>query len=217
MANGQDSTDSNHDEGFLPKWRLKTTGVIGPDERLPAGQTLLAGIQHVVAMFGSTAIAPILMGFHPNIAILFSGIGTLLFFLCVRGRVPSYLGSSFAFIAVVIAATGYGSGPNPNIPRGARRHHRGRCALYGDRTGGRPGCVGRKLMPPVVTGAIVAAIGLNLAPVAVKAAVARRSTHGGAADSARRGPHRGPCAGYAGAIAGPAGRPGWLSCLLCCH
>jgi hypothetical protein len=69
--------------------------VIGPDERLPAGQTLLAGIQHVVAMFGSTAIAPILMGFHPNIAILFSGIGTLLFFLFVRGRVPGYLGSSF--------------------------------------------------------------------------------------------------------------------------
>ena len=110
MANGEDT-------GFLPKWRLKTSGVIGPDERLPAGQTILAGIQHVVAMFGSTAIAPILMGFNPNIAILFSGIGTLIFFLFVRGRVPSYLGSSFAFIAVVIAATGYaGSGPNLNIP-----------------------------------------------------------------------------------------------------
>lgn len=169
MANGQGSTD---DEGFLPKWRLKTGGVIGPDERLPAGQTLLAGIQHVVAMFGSTAIAPILMGFHPNIAILFSGIGTLLFFLCVRGRVPSYLGSSFAFIAVVIAATGYGgSGPNPNIP----------VALGGIIAAGAlytvigliVQAVGyawvEKLMPPVVTGAIVAAIGLNLAPVAVKA------------------------------------------------
>lgn len=146
--------------------------MIGPDERLPAGQTLLAGIQHVVAMFGSTAIAPILMGFHPNIAILFSGVGTLLFFLCVRGRVPSYLGSSFAFIAVVIAATGYGgSGPNPNIP----------LALGGIIAAGAlytvigliVQAVGyawvEKLMPPVVTGAIVAAIGLNLAPVAVKA------------------------------------------------
>jgi xanthine/uracil permease len=158
-------------EGFLPKWRLKTEGVIGPDERLPAGQTLLAGIQHVVAMFGSTAIAPILMGFHPNIAILFSGIGTLLFFLCVRGRVPSYLGSSFAFIAVVIAATGYaGSGPNPNIPWRSAASSR-RAPLYGHRPR-RAGSWLRwveKLMPPVVTGAIVAAIGLNLAPVAVKA------------------------------------------------
>ena len=169
MANGQDNAG---EEGFFPKWRLKTEGVIGPDERLPAGQTLLAGIQHVVAMFGSTAIAPILMGFHPNIAILFSGIGTLLFFLFVRGRVPSYLGSSFAFIAVVIAATGYaGSGPNPNIP----------LALGGIIAAGAlytviglvVQAVGygwvEKLMPPVVTGAIVAAIGLNLAPVAVKA------------------------------------------------
>ncbi|WP_200876273.1 solute carrier family 23 protein [Cupriavidus metallidurans] len=169
MANGQDNAGG---EGFFPKWRLKTEGVIGPDERLPAGQTLLAGIQHVVAMFGSTAIAPILMGFHPNIAILFSGIGTLLFFLFVRGRVPSYLGSSFAFIAVVIAATGYaGSGPNPNIP----------LALGGIIAAGAlytiiglvVQAVGygwvEKLMPPVVTGAIVAAIGLNLAPVAVKA------------------------------------------------
>ena len=56
------------------------------------------------------------MGFDPNVAILFSGIGTLIFFAAVGGRVPSYLGSSFSFIAVVIAATGYaGSGPNANI------------------------------------------------------------------------------------------------------
>lgn len=167
MSNGE-----GDDKGFLPTWRLKTEGVIAPDERLPAGQTVLAGIQHVVAMFGSTAIAPILMGFNPNIAILFSGIGTLIFFLCVRGRVPSYLGSSFAFIAVVIAATGYaGSGPNTNIP----------LALGGIIAAGAlyvliglvVQVVGyrwvERLMPPVVTGAIVAAIGLNLAPVAVKA------------------------------------------------
>lgn len=168
MSNGERADDG----GFLPTWRLKTEGVIAPDERLPAGQTILAGIQHVVAMFGSTAIAPILMGFAPNIAILFSGIGTLIFFLCVRGRVPSYLGSSFAFIAVVIAATGYGgSGPNANIP----------LALGGIIAAGAlytvigliVQAVGygwvERLMPPVVTGAIVAAIGLNLAPVAVKA------------------------------------------------
>ena len=80
-------------------------------------------------MFGATVLAPLLMGFDPNVAILFSGIGTLIFFVLVGGRVPSYLGSSFAFIAVVIAATGYaGSGPNAEPRRGARRHHRrGRC------------------------------------------------------------------------------------------
>ena len=155
----------------LPHWRLKTSGEVAPDERLPAGQTLVLGLQHVVAMFGSTALAPILMGFDPNTAILFSGIGTLLFFVLTGGRLPSYLGSSFAFIAVVIAATGYaGSGPNPNI--GVALGGIVACgALYA--------AIGlvvhlsgtawiERLMPPVVTGAIVAAIGLNLAPVAVK-------------------------------------------------
>ena len=103
--------------GYFPKWRLKTDGIIGPDERLPASQMAALGVQHVVAMFGSTILAPLLMGFDPNVAVLMSGIGTLIFFLIVGGRVPSYLGSSFAFIGVVIAATGYaaGSGLNANI------------------------------------------------------------------------------------------------------
>ncbi len=75
------------------------------------------GVQHVVAMFGSTVLAPLLMGFDPNLCIFMSGIGTLLFFVLVGGRVPSYLGSSFAFIGLVIAVTGYGGhGPNLNIP-----------------------------------------------------------------------------------------------------
>src|SRR2546423_13585087 len=60
-------------------------------------------------MFGATVLAPLLMGFDPNLAILMSGVGTLIFFVVVGGRVPSYLGSSFAFIGVVIAATGYAS------------------------------------------------------------------------------------------------------------
>jgi len=56
------------------------------------------------------------MGFDPNVALLFSGVGTLIFFLVVGGRVPSYLGSSFAFVAVVIAASAYsGQGPNPHL------------------------------------------------------------------------------------------------------
>src|SRR5579864_6634468 len=103
-------------ESFLPTWTLKTGGIIAPDERLPWGQTIAVGIQHVVAMFGATVLAPIIMGFDPNVAILFSGIGTLIFFFVVGGRVPSYLGSSFSFIAVVMAASGFaGGGHNPHV------------------------------------------------------------------------------------------------------
>src|SRR6218665_572711 len=100
------------------KWTRKASAgaVVAPDERLPWPQTIAMGVQHVIAMFGATVLAPLLMGFDPNVAILMSGIGTLIFFFIVGGRVPSYLGSSFAFIGVVIAATGYaGQGPNGNL------------------------------------------------------------------------------------------------------
>ncbi len=104
-------------ERYLPRWTLKTEGIIMPDERLPMGQTVIVGLQHVVAMFGATVLAPILMGFDPNVSILFSGIATIIFFFVVGGRVPSYLGSSFAFIGPVLVATGAAVGtPNPNIP-----------------------------------------------------------------------------------------------------
>jgi xanthine/uracil permease len=81
--------------GLLTSWREVTAEpgrVVAPDERLPWPQTAAMGVQHVIAMFGATVLAPILMGFNPNIAILMSGIGTLLFFVVVGGRVPSYLG-----------------------------------------------------------------------------------------------------------------------------
>jgi uracil-xanthine permease len=123
-------------------------------------------------MAGGTIIAPLIMGFDPNLALLFSGIGTLVFFAVVAGRVPSYLGSSFSFVAVVVAASGYsGHGPNPNLDVAlggivAAGVLYGVIALVVMQTG-----VGwiERLMPPVVTGAVVAVIGLNLAPVAVKA------------------------------------------------
>jgi xanthine/uracil permease len=89
---------------------------IAPEERLPWGQTIVSGLQHGVAMAGGTIIAPLIMGFDPNRALLFSGLGTLIFFAVVAGRVPSYLGSSFSFVAVVITASSYsGHGPNPNL------------------------------------------------------------------------------------------------------
>lgn len=150
-------------------WTLKRDGIIAPDERLPWGQTIAVGLQHIFAMFGATVLAPILMGFDPNTAILFSGIGTLIFFVIVSGRVPSYLGSSFAFIAVVNAASGLAAGGTPNIGV-ALGGIIAAGALYAI-VGVVVMAVGygwiEKLMPPVVTGAVVAVIGLNLAPVAV--------------------------------------------------
>jgi len=156
---------------FFPRWTLKRAGEVAPEERLPWPQTVAMGIQHVVAMFGSTALAPLLMGFDPNTAIFFSGIGTLIFFVATGGRLPSYLGSSFAFIAVVIAATAYpGTGPNPNIPvaLGGILAAGVLYALIGLVVQASGTAWVEILMPPVVTGSIVAAIGLNLAPVAVK-------------------------------------------------
>ncbi|MEO8024364.1 solute carrier family 23 protein, partial [Polaromonas sp.] len=150
---------------------LQQGGVIAPDERLPWPQTAVMGVQHVIAMFGATVLAPILMGFDPNIAILMSGVGTLIFFLITGGKVPSYLGSSFAFIGVVIAATAYaGKGPNPNI--GVALGGIIACGVLYTLIGAIVQAVGtgwiERFMPPVVTGAVVAVIGLNLAGIPIK-------------------------------------------------
>ena len=63
----------------LPGWKLKSEGVVLPEERLPAGQTIIVGLQHVFTMVGSTVVLPIFVGFGPNVAILFPGVGTLIF------------------------------------------------------------------------------------------------------------------------------------------
>ncbi|PWF22197.1 solute carrier family 23 protein [Corticimicrobacter populi] len=172
-------------DSFFPRWRevpggLQDGSVVQPDERLSWPHTVAMGAQHVVAMFGSTILAPLLMGFDPNMAILMSGIGTLIFFLFVRGRVPSYLGSSFAFIGGVIAVTGYagvGANANMGVALGAIII----CGLVYTAIGvvvwalsARSARVTDLIdawMPPVVTGAIVAVIGLNLAPIAAKGAM----------------------------------------------
>ncbi|CNK82821.1 pyrimidine utilization transport protein G [Yersinia frederiksenii] len=159
---------------WFPIWRKRSGNldgaIIAPDERLPIGATLIMGLQHAVAMFGATVLMPLLMGFDANLAILMSGIGTLLFFLIVGGRVPSYLGSSAAFVGLVIAVTGYtGSGPNPNIALALGGIIA--CGAIYTLIGFIVMSVGtrwiERLMPPVVTGAVVMAIGLNLAPIAV--------------------------------------------------
>ncbi len=150
---------------------LQQGGVIAPDERLPWPQTAVMGVQHVIAMFGATVLAPILMGFDPNIAILMSGIGTLIFFIVTGGKVPSYLGSSFAFIGVVIAASAYaGKGPNTNL--GVALGGIIACGVVYIIIGALVQAIGtgwiERFMPPVVTGAVVAVIGLNLAGIPIK-------------------------------------------------
>ncbi|MDA7419112.1 NCS2 family nucleobase:cation symporter [Xenophilus arseniciresistens] len=158
----------------LFNWRevaMTPGAVVAPDERLPWPQTAAMGVQHVIAMFGATVLAPILMGFNPNIAILMSGIGTLIFYLITGGKVPSYLGSSFAFIGVVIAASGYGGqGPNANL--GVALGGIVACGVVYIAIGALVQAIGtgwiERFMPPVVTGAVVAVIGLNLAHVPIK-------------------------------------------------
>ena len=157
---------------WIPSWRLNTSGhIVAPDERLPAGPTIALGLQHVVAMFGSTVMGPILMGFDPNVAILMSGIGTLIFFFAVQGKIPSYLGSSFAFIGVVTAVTGYsGIGVNANIPLALGGIIA--CGVIYLLIGVVVHLIGsgwiERFMPPIVTGAVVAIIGLNLAAIPIK-------------------------------------------------
>ena len=159
------ATETTERRGYFTGWTPKQEGIIAPDERLPWGQTIFVGLQHVLAMFGATVLAPIVMGFDPNTAIFFSGIGTLIFFVVVGGRIPSYLGSSFSFIAVVLAA----EGATHNIPvalggiiaAGLLYAIIGLIVMF----------VGYKwveyLMPPIVTGTVVMVIGLNLTTVAL--------------------------------------------------
>lgn len=143
----------------------RLAGIVYPEDRLPWPQTILMGFQHVIAMFGATVLVPIIFGFDPNTVLFFSGVATLLFIGVTMGKVPSYLGSSFSFIGPVLAIQG-----------GAHGNHE--VAYFGILVAGLiylaigliVQFVGvniiRFLMPPVVTGTVVAVIGLNLAPVA---------------------------------------------------
>jgi uracil-xanthine permease len=151
-------------------WKLHGDGhhvaageVVKPDERLVWSKMVGLSMQHVLAMFGSTAVVPVLLGFPPATTIFFAGIGTIIFIIATGNRVPSWTGSSFAFIAPVIAAKAHGGMPaalGGIFVSGVVLFLIG---LLIDRMG--YGFVD-KLLPPTVTGAIVALIGLNLAPAA---------------------------------------------------
>ncbi len=145
--------------------------VIQTDETLPVARAIPLALQHLMAMFGATVLVPILTGLDPGVGLMTSGIGTIIYLICVRNRIPSYLGSSFAFIAPIIAV---GGGPGgANIP----------AALGGIVAAGVvymiiAGLVKafgtdwlNRLLPPALVGAVVIVIGLGLSAVAVKMAM----------------------------------------------
>lgn len=136
--------------------------VVAPDERLSWPRTVGIGMQHVIAMFGATLLVPTVTGFPVTTTLLFSGIGTAMFLIITRGRIPSYLGSSFAFIAPLSAAQADG----PAAQLGAVMSVGIVLAALGFIVKFAGGRVIEAVMPPVVTGAVVVLIGLNLAPAA---------------------------------------------------
>lgn len=77
--------------------------IIGVDDRVSVGRAIPLGIQHMMSMFGSTVLVPVLTGLDPNVAIMCSGIGTICYLLVTGNKIPSYLGSSFAFISPILA------------------------------------------------------------------------------------------------------------------
>ncbi|MBA3367125.1 MAG: nitrate reductase [Geodermatophilaceae bacterium] len=151
-------------------WKLHGDGktppigeAVAPDERLTWGRTTGIGAQHVVAMFGATFVFPLIMGLDPNLAIMMSGIATIIFLLIVQGKVPSYLGTSASFVGGVIAIRAGGGDSGDVVGSiliagvvlaivGLIIHFAGARVL-------------NKVLPPAVTGAVVMLIGFNLAPV----------------------------------------------------
>lgn len=136
--------------------------IVLPEERLSWPKTIGFGAQHVVAMFGATFLVPLITGFSPTATLFFSGLGTLLFLVITGNRLPSYLGSSFAFIAPIGVAVGTG-GDLSRASFGilAIGLILAAVGVLVHRVG--TGWI-NALMPPVVMGSIVALIGFNLAP-----------------------------------------------------
>ena len=138
--------------------------VIQTDEKLPLVQAIPLALQHLMAMFGATVLVPLLTGLDPSVAIMTSGAGTILYLILTRGKIPSYLGSSFAFIGPIIAVA-----TTKGIPQ----------ALGGLVVAGLVYVVVamlikvfgtswlNKVLPPALVGAVVIVIGLGLAGVAV--------------------------------------------------
>ncbi|NED13833.1 solute carrier family 23 protein [Streptomyces sp. SID9124] len=156
--------------GLGVRWTLHGDGkslapgeVVKPDERLAWGRTAGLGAQHVVSMIGACFVAPILMGLDANLAVMASGVATILFLLITRGRIPSYLGSSLSFIGV--AAVIKTQGGDAATLTGALLVVGAVLFLCGAAVRALGARIIHAVLPPVVTGAVVMLIGFNLAPV----------------------------------------------------
>lgn len=146
--------------------------IVQTDAKLPLLQAVPLAFQHLMAMFGATVLVPILTGLDPSVAIMTSGAGTILYLILTKGKIPSFLGSSFAFIAPIAAVAGVANGvADPaKIPY----------ALGGLVVAGLVYVVVAgiikafgtgwlyKLLPPALVGSVVIIIGLGLAGVAIK-------------------------------------------------
>jgi uracil-xanthine permease len=151
-------------------WKLYGDGstpppgeAVRPDERLSWPRTVGLGAQHVIAMFGATFVFPVVMGLDPNLAIMMSGVATILFLLIVQGKVPSYLGTSASFVGAVVAIRAAG-GDDATVT-GAILVAGVVLALAGLVIQFAGPHVINRVLPPAVTGAVVMIIGFNLAPV----------------------------------------------------
>ena len=151
-------------------WKLYGDGktpplgeAVAPDERLSWPRTIGIGAQHVVAMFGATFVFPLVMGLDPNLAIMMSGVGTIIFLLMVNGKVPSYLGTSASFVGGVLAVRAQSDSDAAVL--GAILVSGVVLALVGVLIHFLGARTVNAVLPPAVTGAVVMLIGFNLAPV----------------------------------------------------
>ncbi|GGE66111.1 uracil permease [Priestia taiwanensis] len=133
-------------------------------ERPKLTQWFLLSVQHLFAMFGATVLVPFLTGMDPAVALISSGIGTLAFILITRGQVPSYLGSSFAFIAPIIASKAF-DGPGAAMVGSFMVGIVYALVALLIKTTGVKWLM--RLLPPIVVGPVIMVIGLGLASTAV--------------------------------------------------
>src|SRR5450759_5114528 len=145
----------------LHQGALGPNEVVAPDERLSWPKTVGLGAQHVVAMFGATFVFPLIMGLNAQLAIMMSGIATMCFLLIVKGKVPSYLGTSASFVGGVAAIRAQGG--DSSTVTGAIMVSGVVLLLVGVVIHYMGSAITRTVLPPVVTGAVVMLIGFNLA------------------------------------------------------
>ncbi|MBI5067556.1 MAG: uracil permease [Deltaproteobacteria bacterium] len=152
---------------------MTTPRTIQIEERVPLLQSIPLSLQHLFAMFGATVLVPFLVGLDTSVTLFTSGVGTLLYILITKGKIPAYLGSSFAFIAALSAILGVKPGQIASDQRIAVAM--GGCVVVGAIYIAVALAIGRfgtgwidRLLPPVVIGPVVMVIGLGLARVAVE-------------------------------------------------